>query len=299
MLGILNVNKPKYATSRAAVNAVQYVCKPHKVGHAGTLDPIATGVLLICVGKATRLVSRIQNLPKVYRATFVFGETSNTDDCMGTVERTNLLAPTESDIRSALAQFTGDIDQVPPKFSAVHVDGRRAYKLARKGKAVELKPKSVRIDRFELLGATEKENEYVFEIECGSGTYIRALARDLGEVFGCGGLMSALQRTRIGEFSMDSGWQLTTNNEGQLRTTVESVTAALESPLSALPGVATRQCSESETTQIRQGRAIEYRNESKSTETALLNPEGRMIALAAFDTRVDKLQPRIVFDARQ
>ena len=300
MFGILNVNKTKYATSRTAVNAVQFVCKPHKVGHAGTLDPMATGVLLICVGRATRLVSRIQNLPKVYRTNFVFGQTSDTDDCMGTVEQSNGITPDEAAIRSVLTKFTGDIQQVPPKFSAVHVNGKRAYKLARKGKEVKLQPKAVRVDRFELLAPTEKENEFTFEIECGSGTYIRALARDLGQVLGCGGLMSALERTRIGDFTCENGLRLTTDNEGGwLRTTAEEVAGALESPLAALPNVATRPCSDTETERVRLGRSIEYREESKSAEIALLNPVGKVIALAAFDPKANTLQPRLVFDPKQ
>ncbi|MFK7820138.1 MAG: tRNA pseudouridine(55) synthase TruB [Planctomycetaceae bacterium] len=297
LFGIVNVNKSQYVSSRGAVNAVQRVVKPLKVGHAGTLDPMATGVLLVCVGKATRLVTRIHNLPKVYRATFVFAPTSDTDDAMGTIEQTGQPIPTRGDVEALLPEFTGEIQQVPPIYSAVHVNGQRAYEIARRGHSVELKPKSVRVDRLELTGAAE--GKFEFEIECGSGTYIRSIARDMGERLGCGGLMSALERTRIGSFTVEDGIDVGGGPMDFDKLSQDDIEQALISPLAALPQVVQYQCNDIETTMVRLGTALKTvpAGVSADDEVAMVGPSGQLLALAAVQRGM--LQPRLVFDALQ
>lgn len=301
LFGIINVNKSRFVTSRGAVNAIKKFVKPTKLGHAGTLDPMATGVLLICIGKATRLVTRIQDQPKVYRAKFVFGRTSDTDDATGTIQSTGEPPPNVARVEAALGEFTGEIRQVPPAFSAVHVDGKRAYKLARRGVDVELKPKVVRVDRFELIG--HGDDEFEFEIECGSGTYIRSLARDLGERLGCGGLMSALERTRIGVFTIENGLQIGGGEDPRQELTREQVKDALQSPLAAMPNAHVQRCESAEDErQVRLGRPIAMDPSTpvgSVTEVAIESQKARLLAIADIVPGSRTLKPKLVFDALQ
>lgn len=294
--GIVNINKSKYVTSRAVVNVVQRLIKPAKAGHAGTLDPMATGVVLVCVGRATRLVSRIQRLPKTYRTTFIFGQTSDTDDATGTVQTIDAVLPSRSDIESLLPDFTGEIEQVPPAYSAVHIDGKRAYKLARRGEDVRLKSKQVTVSRFELLRFDGAEAE--FEIECGSGTYIRSLARDMGQRLGCGGLMSELERTQVGPFTAAAGLCPGGGADPRVEVTLADVTSVLVSPLLALPGIPRRRCSDSEAELVRRGHAVSA-NESlpRDIDVALLHRD-EFIAVGQTDCE-RMIRPKVVFHAIQ
>lgn len=200
MNGLIVLDKQTGITSRDAVNRLQGLLPRRlKLGHTGTLDPLATGVLVLCLGNATRLAEYVQALGKTYRSRFRLGATSDTDDAAGAVtERFPEAIPSEQTIRECLQDFVGQIDQVPPDYSAAHVNGQRAYAHARRGREVELAPRTVRVDRIELLNY-----DYPFldvEIDCGKGTYIRSLARDLGDQLHCGGLVQELRRTRIGPF---------------------------------------------------------------------------------------------------
>jgi tRNA pseudouridine55 synthase len=199
MFGLLNLDKSAGLTSRDVVNRVQRLVKPHKVGHAGTLDPLATGVLVVAVGPATRLVEYVQRMEKTYRGTFLVGRTSDTEDVAGNVvELAGAPAPNEEQIREALPQFIGTTWQRPPAFSALKVAGQRAYELARRGDAVELAPRPVEIHAIEILRYAYPELE--LRIRCGSGTYIRSLGRDLARALGTDAVMSALRREAIGPF---------------------------------------------------------------------------------------------------
>ena len=186
MFGVLNLNKPPGVTSRDVVNVVQRIVKPIKVGHAGTLDPMATGVLLVCVGPATRLISLLQQAPKNYVAEFRLGERSDTDDSTGTVsvQEASASSVTMSQLETTLQSFVGSFDQVPPVFSAVKVQGQRAYAKARRGEDVQLLAKRVTVYAIDLLDFSWPVVS--LRIRCGSGTYIRSIARDLGEKLGCG-----------------------------------------------------------------------------------------------------------------
>jgi tRNA pseudouridine55 synthase len=207
VFGLLNINKPVGVTSRDVVTQVQRLVRPHKAGHAGTLDPLATGVLVVCLGRATRLVPLIQAQPKVYRTTFLLGRVSVSHDLETEVEVIHDAVPvTRERLDGALPEFVGRVEQVPPRHSAVRVGGRRAYQLARRGQEVEITPREVEIHRIDVLEFSPEEVR--LEIECGSGTYIRSLARDLGDRLGCGAVMSELQRTRIGSFRIEDALPL-------------------------------------------------------------------------------------------
>ena len=192
--GLLCVNKPVGMTSRQAVNVVQRLARPAKVGHAGTLDPLADGVLVVGVGSATRLLEYVQQMRKRYVGTFLLGRSSPTEDTEGQVtECPDAPVPTLDEIGSAAARWTGRIAQRPPAFSALKVAGRRAYDLARRGKLPQLAPRPV--DVFQIEIRRYQYPELVLNVECGGGTYIRSLGRDLAESLGTAAVMSALTRT--------------------------------------------------------------------------------------------------------
>lgn len=201
MIGVLNVNKPAGMSSRAAVDRVERLVRPAKVGHAGTLDPLATGVLVICVGQATRLIQYVQRMPKCYHATFRLGVRSETDDVEGEVVPVEGAAePSRAALDRVLARFVGEIQQRPPVHSAIKLAGKRAYQLARRGVEVELQPRPVVI--YELAVRRYSYPGLELDVKCGSGTYIRSLGRDIGEALGSGAVMTALERTAIGGFNI-------------------------------------------------------------------------------------------------
>jgi tRNA pseudouridine55 synthase len=198
--GLLVVDKPLGCTSREVVNrALRWFPRGTSIGHAGTLDPLATGVLVLCIGRATRLMEYVQRMPKAYETCVRLGARSATDDAEGPVTEVSIDRPPElAEVDAALRTFVGEIDQVPPAFSAAHVAGRRAYSLARQGETVALSARPVVIHR---ISADKYEYPSLdLTVECGKGTYIRSLARDLGEKLGCGGMVETLRRTRIGSF---------------------------------------------------------------------------------------------------
>ena len=198
--GWVVLDKPVGMTSTHAVSQIKRLFKAKRVGHAGTLDPLASGCLPIALGEATKTVPFIVDGRKTYRFTVRFGEERDTDDSEGRVTETNERRPAPDDIRAALPRFAGTIEQVPPAFSAVKVAGERAYDIARDGETVTLKSRPVRIDRLDLIEMPDADHA-VFEAECGKGTYVRAIARDLGRVLGCFGHISALRRLSVGPFS--------------------------------------------------------------------------------------------------
>ncbi len=175
-----------------------------KAGHAGTLDPLATGVVIVCVGKATKLVERLMGLRKEYDAEINLSAFTATDDAEGERQPVACEALSRESIEEALHAMTGEIEQVPPQFSAVHVGGRRAYDLARQGESVEIQPKRVVIYRMEILAYDWPMLS--LRVMCGRGTYIRSIARDLGKALGCGGYLAALRRTRVGPFSVEGAF---------------------------------------------------------------------------------------------
>ena len=207
---ILSFDKPLEWTSFGLVNKVRYLLCRHigekklKVGHAGTLDPLATGVLIICTGKATKQIDTLQAKTKEYVATLQLGATTPSFDLETEVDATYPTAHiTEKKIKEALTRFIGRIEQVPPSYSACKVDGKRAYDLARQGKEVELKAKVLVIDEIELLDFNPTAMQATIRVVCSKGTYIRALARDIGQALESGAHLTALRRTRIGDYRVE------------------------------------------------------------------------------------------------
>ena len=201
LTGLLVVDKPMGWSSMDVVRRVRRAADGCKTGHAGTLDPLATGVVVCCLGRATRCVEAIMGLTKVYEAVVDLSAFTTTDDREGPREEVVVdTPPSEADVRAAMGRFVGQIEQRPPAFSAVHVEGKRAYRLARKGEAVEIPTRVVRIDAIELLGYAWPEA--TLRVTCGRGTYIRSLARDLGVALGAGGHLAALRRTAVGPYDL-------------------------------------------------------------------------------------------------
>lgn len=210
---IICIDKPLGWTSFDAVKRLRGAIqrrlqlKRFKVGHAGTLDPLATGVLIVCTGRATRRIEELQNGSKEYVATMRLGATTPSYDLETQINATYPTAHiTRQSVEEILPRFTGRIMQVPPVFSAVKVDGKRAYRLARKGKQVELKPKALEIAELELLSFSQEEIKV--RVVCSKGTYIRALARDIGEALGSGAHLTALRRTRVGSMKIADAWSI-------------------------------------------------------------------------------------------
>lgn len=209
--GIVVVDKPAGMTSHDVVGRCRRIFATRRVGHAGTLDPMATGVLVIGVERATKILGLLTATAKSYTATIRLGQRTSTDDAEGELVRSVPAGHlTGEAIESAVAGLRGDIQQVPSTVSAIKVDGKRAYRLAREGQAVELEARPVRIDRFEVcdIRAGADVVDLDVEVDCSSGTYIRALARDLGAALGVGGHLTALRRTRVGRFGLDQAYPL-------------------------------------------------------------------------------------------
>jgi tRNA pseudouridine55 synthase len=209
--GLVVVDKPAGFTSHDVVGRCRRIFGTRKVGHAGTLDPMATGVLVIGIERATKILGLLTATDKSYSATIRLGQTTSTDDAEGEVLMSvSAHDVTDAQINAAVDALRGEIAQVPSAVSAVKVGGKRAYKLAREGQAVDLAPRNVRIDRFGVL-AIRRENGFVdvdVEVDCSSGTYIRALARDVGAALGVGGHLTSLRRTRVGRFGLDQACTL-------------------------------------------------------------------------------------------
>ncbi len=200
--GWLILDKPVGMTSTHAVSRLKRIFNAKKAGHAGTLDPLASGILPVAFGEATKTVPFVQDGVKAYRFTVRWGIEMDTDDADGRPVRTSDLRPPANAIADLLPAFTGTIMQTPPAFSAIKIAGERAYDLARDGETVVLQPRAVTIDRLSIIEATADET--VFETECGKGTYVRAIARDVGRLLGCFGHITALRRTRVGPFEEHS-----------------------------------------------------------------------------------------------
>jgi tRNA pseudouridine55 synthase len=205
--GWLVIDKAASMTSTHVVAEVKRLTQAQKVGHGGTLDPLATGVLPIAMGEATKTVAYIMDARKSYRFTLRFGEARDTDDAAGAVTATSDLRPGDHEIRAALPQFTGLIQQVPPQYAAVKVQGERAYDIARRGETVELAAREIRIDELEVVARPDPDHGE-FRMICGKGAYVRAIARDLGAVLGCHAHLAALRRTEVGAFRAEDAISL-------------------------------------------------------------------------------------------
>lgn len=204
---IININKPEGWTSFDVVKKIRNITRVRKVGHAGTLDPFAVGVLLICTGKATKKVAELMGLEKEYLATIELGKTTDTHDITGAVvTQTESKIFELSELERVCNSFIGEIDQTPPMYSAVKIKGQRLYKMARRGESVERKPRKVMIRNIEII---EYQHPFLtVKVRCSRGTYIRALADDMGKKLNCGGCLNALTRTRIGSYKIENAYSM-------------------------------------------------------------------------------------------
>ncbi|MEM7744908.1 MAG: tRNA pseudouridine(55) synthase TruB [Pseudomonadota bacterium] len=207
--GWLIVDKPLGLTSTAVVNKARWAFQAQKAGHAGTLDPLATGLLAVAFGEATKTVPVAQEGLKTYRFTVRLGQQTATDDAEGDVIATSELRPSDAEISGALQAFTGQIEQIPPQFSAVKVEGERAYDLARDGVSMDLAPRPLWVERLSLLARPDPDHAEL-ELVCGKGGYVRSIARDLGDALGCHAHVSALRRTASGGFTLDGAVEFAT-----------------------------------------------------------------------------------------
>lgn len=224
--GIIPINKPKDWTSFDVCNKIKHMVRPAKVGHLGTLDPMATGVLLVTIGKATKLFDLMQEKKKTYIAEFEFGVLTDTLDNTGNIFKKVDVIPSEEEIKAILPKFIGKIDQIPPKYSAKNVNGKRAYVLARNNQEFELKPKQVEIYNIEVISYDKPLLK--LKITCGSGTYIRAIGRDLAEALNTVATMTSLVRSSVGKFSIEKCVNIENLSAESVHSNIISVDQVLE-----------------------------------------------------------------------
>ena len=199
--GIILVDKPCDWTSHDVVGKLRGILHERRIGHSGTLDPMATGLLVVFVGRATRAVEFAEADSKEYIAGLRLGVSTDTQDITGSTIKTSDAVPTRAELEQALEAFKGEINQIPPMYSAIKVGGKKLYELARRGESVERKPRKVTIDKLEMIG--ENDGDYILDVVCSKGTYIRMLCNDIGDTLGCGGCMSSLRRVKAGAFSIE------------------------------------------------------------------------------------------------
>jgi tRNA pseudouridine55 synthase len=293
--GWVVLDKPVGMSSTLAVSVVKRLFQAKRAGHAGTLDPLASGVLPIALGEATKTVPFVMEGRKVYRFTVRWGEERDTDDAEGRVIDRSTERPTAQAIAELLPRFTGQITQVPPRFSAVKIDGERAYDLARDGEVVEMAPRPVEIHRLELIETPDPDHAK-FIAECGKGTYVRALARDLGRALGCLGHVIALRRTAVGPFedevavSLDTLQRFHPDDVGALE---EAALLPVESGVAALPAL---RVSAADAGRLARGQAVLLRGRDAPVIAGWVSvsSHGALIALA--EVEKGELRPRRIFN---
>jgi tRNA pseudouridine55 synthase len=289
--GLLVVDKPGGMTSRDAVNLAQkWFPRGTKIGHTGTLDPLATGVLVLCVGAATRLTEYVQRMDKEYRTTIALDKKSTTDDQDGVIERPEFPPPhpDRGAVERCVQEFVGEIEQVPPAYSAAKISGQRAYDLARRGDEVSLAPRRVQIYEIEILGYSWPTLE--LRVCCGKGTYIRSLARDIGQRLDRAGMVESLRRTRVGPFR--EAESLRADSDAAI---ARSRLLPLFAAVSDLPKLT---LDREAVTRLRQGQAIPapaaWSNAAEQTELAVFDLDGKLVAIARSHRGTQMLSPKKV-----
>lgn len=270
LFGFLNIYKPKGMTSFDVVAKLRRVTKIKQIGHTGTLDPFAVGVLPICIGKATRLIEYLDD-DKEYLATVQFGKDTDTYDLDGTVTKTYDKKITQEDLISILDDFRGEIEQLPPIYSAIKVNGKKLYEYARKGEEVEIKPRKVFISMLELENFDFEKQEAKIIVGCSKGTYIRSIAYDIGQKLNCGGYLTALERTKAGLFNREHSIPL--ENFGE----VSDVRNKLVNPIDVLP-LSKVELNDVEKERVNHGMAI-YNRGFKNSDVVILVYGGRIHAI--------------------
>ncbi|MEO6413964.1 MAG: tRNA pseudouridine(55) synthase TruB [Pedococcus sp.] len=294
--GLLVVDKPAGWTSHDVVGRTRRLCATRKVGHAGTLDPMATGVLVLGIGRATRLLTFLVGCDKDYTATIRLGQSTITDDAEGDVTSSTAAdGVTTEQLEAAVRELTGDIQQVPSSVSAIKVKGERSYHRVRAGEDVELPPRPVTVSRFDVLATRTGDVDGIpvldvdVEVTVSSGTYVRALARDLGAALGVGGHLTALRRTRVGAFTLDQAHDLES---------LGAVGDPEQIPVTLLADAAraqftVRELTDAETTAVGYGQRVDSAQEGRPEPVAAFAPDGRLVAM--LDESGHKAKAHVVF----
>lgn len=294
--GWLILDKPQSMTSTHALNKVKRLFDAEKAGHAGTLDPLATGVLPIAFGEATKTIPHVMDSAKGYRFLVRWGAETDTDDAEGQVTKESAERPSREAIEALLPQFRGTVMQTPPRYSAIKIAGERAYDLARDGEAFDIAPRPVQITRLDIVETREGEAT-VFEAECGKGTYVRAIARDLGRLLGCFGHVAELRRTRVGPLleadaiPLERLEELSNSADGR-----DALKPALRPVETALDGIPALAVSGSDAAELKRGRSIILRGRDAPIHSGLIYATSRGMLVAVGEVERGELKPTRVFN---
>lgn len=294
--GWVNLHKPSGMTSNQALGIVKRALKPQKAGHAGTLDPLASGILPIALGEATKTVPYVQDSYKVYNFEVTWGEQRTTDDAEGTAISTSDKRPSREEIEALLPLFIGDVEQTPPQFSAIKIDGDRAYDLARAGETVDIKSRLVYIEELEITA--HEADKTSLRCLCGKGTYVRAIGRDLGLQLGCFGYISRLERASVGPFTLENSISLDFFMDSEHNPNPEQALLPLTTALDDIPVLALR---EQEAARLKNGNSIAFYSKpdlDRMTDAGIeWNDKEPVTVLATYDKRpialVDVIGPEL------
>ena len=289
--GVLVVDKPIGMTSHQVVQVIRNGTHIKRAGHTGTLDPRASGVLVVLIGPAVRLSEYVSAEDKRYQATIKFGEQTDTYDGDGKITGTSEVNVTMEQLEEALTHFVGEIKQVPPPYSAIKVKGRRAYQMARKGEEVELEPRIINVHSLELIEWNSPEA--VVDIHCSSGTYVRSLAHDLGDVLGCGANLTGLRRTKSGRFTLKDAIPLRKLGEAFENNSWYQYLIPAAEALSDWPSII---LNNEEVDTVRHGHRVS-RESNIGQMVRAITEQGELVALMEFDAETSEYQPRKVFFA--
>ncbi|MBN66760.1 MAG: tRNA pseudouridine(55) synthase TruB [Rickettsiales bacterium] len=282
--GWLNIDKPYEMGSTDVVRQIKKMLRPVKVGHAGTLDPLASGILPIALGEATKTIPFMQDAGKTYQFVVKWGEATTTDDAEGEVCERSDIRPGKQAIEEALPAFTGVIQQIPPAYSAIKVNGKRAYDMARAGETVELQARSVHVNSFRLLSC--EADEARFEVECGKGTYIRSLARDVAQKLGTCGHVTFLRRVRVGKFTEKTAISLDLLEQimhSAATSEPEGLEEVVLSPATALDDIPAIVVDEAGSRRIRHGQTLTTHKPLKYGQSVALMWDGKLLAIGQWD----------------
>jgi tRNA pseudouridine55 synthase len=289
--GWLVVDKPAGVGSTTVVNKVKWAFGAQKAGHAGTLDPAATGVLAVALGEATKTVPYVTDAVKCYRFRVTLGAATTTDDAEGTVIETREMRPTDAEIAAALGAFRGEIEQVPPQFSAVKVDGERAYDLAREGEVMDLAARPLWVERLEMIGRPDADHVDL-EMICGKGGYVRSIARDLGRALGCLGHVAWLRREWSGPFNAGEGVSLEEIDRLAKSPEIDALLLPLELGLADLPELP---CTPEGAVRLKNGNpGMVFSSTAQYGDEAWASYQGRPVAVGIY--KAGELHPSRVFN---
>lgn len=300
MDGVLNVHKPTGPTSHDVVNRIRRIFSIKRVGHAGTLDPMASGVLVVCLGKATRIVEYLTSTQKEYKAVLTLGITTDTQDSTGSlISQCDASNISVGDVRRAACEFIGEIEQVPPMISAIKYQGKPLYKHAREGRTIERQARlvtiySIGVGQKWICGEGTATRDIELTVGCSAGTYIRTLCADIGEALGCGGVMSSLRRTRVGQFGIDNAVSLEKLQQAGIEGRLLQYLTPMSEALADMPGM---EISEIEAQRIEHGMPIGVDTNIPTGEPIRLTNKGNLLAIGmvAESETGTTIQPRKVF----